>query len=497
MASLVNSRKFVSQSDYAPNPDETYYLLPFRFHSISKQKEVLVNEVGDYLIVPTGTAKSIAYRQIDYSSNLYRDLVANFFISPTPIPELLEVLASRYRTKKHFLQTFTALHIFVVSLRCNHTCHYCQVSRATENKSAFDISFADLDAGIDHMFLSPSHDLTMEFQGGEPLLAFEKVKYGVERALELNEIYKRNISFVICTNLTILSDDILQFCKTYNILISTSLDGPAFIHNANRFKSGRASHEMVVEGIKRARQALGHEKVSALMTTTPLSLKYPKEIIDHYLENEFHNIFLRPISPYGFAKKNLKKNNYQTDEFLNFYKQGLDYILELNQSGVSIREDYTSIILQKILSPFNVNYVDLQSPSGIVTSVVVFNYDGNVYASDESRMLAESHDYTFRLGHVSQPYAELFFSSKSKGLLNSGISECLAGCRDCAFLPFCGADPVVHYASQNDMEGNRAFSIFCKKNMEIIRHIFELLDQGGLHTESFFRSWINPKLLEL
>ena len=35
------------------------------------------------------------------------------------------------------------------------------------------------------MFKSPNKHLTMEFQGGEPLLSFELVKYGVLRAQKI------------------------------------------------------------------------------------------------------------------------------------------------------------------------------------------------------------------------------------------------------------------------------------------------------------------------
>jgi len=40
----------------------------------------------------------------------------------------------------------------------------------------------------------------------------------------------------------------------------------------------------------------------------------------------------------------------------------------------------------------------MQSPAGEAWSVLVYNYDGDVYASDESRMLAEMRDWTFRSG---------------------------------------------------------------------------------------------------
>ena len=59
-------------------------------------------------------------------------------------------------------------------------------------------------------------------------------------------------------------------------------------------------------------------------------------------------------------------------------------IIELNKQGEFFVEDYTRIILTKIITPFSIGYVDLQSPSGAINNAIVFNYDGKVYASDES-----------------------------------------------------------------------------------------------------------------
>lgn len=488
-----HSRKFKEASFYLQENERKYFLLPFRFHKITSEKEVIVNEVGDFLIVPIGTATRIANREIGIDDILYPDLFANFFISDKPIPDLIDILATRYRTKKSFLDDFTALHIFVTTLRCNHSCHYCQVSRVSENKTDFDISFEDLEAGIKHMFRSPAKSITMEFQGGEPLLSFDKVKYGIERALELNKNFKKEITFVICTNSTVFSNEILQFCKENSVIISTSLDGPEFLHNANRPKSGTKSYEMVIDGIRKAREVIGHDNVSVLMTTTSMSLDYPIEIINNYIENGFSNVFLRPISPYGFALKNTLKNLYETDKYLEFYKKGLNYILDLNKQGHFFVEDYTTVILKKMLTPFPVGYVDLQSPAGMINNVVVFNYDGKVYATDESRMLAENKDFTFQLGHVRNEYNSLFYGEKAELISRYMCNESLAGCSDCGFQTYCGADPVRNYVTQGDFEGYRPTSDFCKKNMEIIRHLFELIDKDGKELLPIFYSWINNR----
>jgi hypothetical protein len=134
LSTTRHTRKFKERSSYENIPD-SYYLLPFRFHRMADQREVLINELGDFMVVQEGTAMRIIQKEITVDTEedrvLYEDLMAGFIISETPVPDLLEVMATRYRTKKSFLDHFTSLHIFVISLRCEHTCHYCQVSRVT------------------------------------------------------------------------------------------------------------------------------------------------------------------------------------------------------------------------------------------------------------------------------------------------------------------------------------------------------------------------------
>ena len=404
------SRKF-KELEYYAGP-KSYHLLPFRFHQINEQKEIIVNETGDFLIVPNGTVSKIVNHELNYEEDneLYCDLLANFFISEEIVPPLIDVLATKYRTKKSFLDNFTSLHIFVISLRCDHTCHYCQVSRVSQNRDAFDMSRAHIDKGIEIMMRSPNPYVTMEFQGGEALLAFDNIIYAVEKAKESAILYDKHITFVICTNLSPLSDEMLDFCKENDVLISTSLDGPAFIHNQNRHRPGRDSYEYALRGITRCREVLGEDRVSALLTTTNLSLQYPNEIVDEYYGLGFKSIFLRPISPYGFAVKNQNKNHYETGKFIDFYKAAFKKIIDYNLEGHFFREDYATIILKKILTPFPVGYVDLQSPAGMINNVIVFNYDGKVFATDEARMVGEMNDFTFELGHLeSNSHEQLFY----------------------------------------------------------------------------------------
>lgn len=463
-----------------------YYLLPFRFERLN-DKEIIVNEVGDFLITEINMVDRIVNKKISPDEDLYKDLISSFFISETPIPALIDNYATRLRTKKSFLDGFTSLHIFVLTIRCNQNCVYCQASAKECNALQYDMKKEDLSNAIDLMFKSPSPSITMEFQGGEPTLMPELLLYAIQEAESKNELHKKQITYVLCTNSINLTDHIIDICREYKVLISTSLDGPEFLHNHNRGKTD--SYQKVVAGIGKARTALGDDKVSALMTTSEYSLNYPTEIIDSYLNNGFHSIFLRPLNPYGLATENDNWDLY-FERFIEFYKRSLDYIIQLNKEGIFFIEEFTALLLRKILTPFPIGFVDLQSPSGIINGVIVYNYDGYVYASDESRMLAEYNDFTFRLGHVSDMYEDIFYGRKVQELAQIWITEGIAGCADCAFQSYCGADPVRNYSTQGDPYGFRPTSSFCKKHKAIISHIISLLTEREKEVLPIFRQWL-------
>lgn len=462
-----------------------YALLPFNFTRLSG-KEVLVNELGDMLITPIGTAQKTVNHTLD-DEELYKSLVSNFFISEELLPSLLDIYASRLRLKKCFLDDRTALHIFVLTLRCNQNCVYCQASSREEGSIHCSMSNEMMEASVKLMFRSPSPCLTMEFQGGEPSLEPKLIRYGIEKAEEINKQENRELSYVLCTNCRSLSDELLELCKQYHVLISTSLDGPSFIHNKNRGRED--SYEKTMAGIQKACEVLGHEAVSALMTTSELALDYPKEIVDEYVKDGFTDIFLRALNPYGLATKNDDWERYN-ERFVDFYKVALDYIIELNNQGIFFREVYASIILRKMLTPYTTGFVDLQSPAGTVNSVLIYNYDGYVYASDESRMLAENGDYTFRLGKISDKYEDIVYGEKARKMGKIWANEALAGCSNCPVKAYCGADPVRHHSTQGDMYGFRPSSFVCKKNKAIIEYLISLIIEREDEVMPIFKSWL-------
>ena len=104
-------------------------------------------------------------------------------------------------------------------------------------------------------------------------------------------------------------------------------------------------------------------------------------------------------------------------------------------------------------------------------------------------MLAEMGDKRFCMGNVQQDgYQEIILSPALIEPLESSVAECVPMCEQCAFVPFCGADPDYHFATQRDYVGNKAKSGFCRKNMEIFRHLFTLLNSEG--SRRILESWV-------
>jgi len=465
-------------------------LLPLRFERRADGDYFVANIVGDIIRLTESELSKLIEGDVIPGDGLYERAYSAHLIAPPDEKAKLQLLALRLRSRYEFLSQSTALHIFVVTLRCEHSCPYCQVSRQNTDKQLFDMSQDTAEKALAIALQSPTQRLKIEFQGGEPLLNFELIKWIVCRAKELARPLSKVVDFVIASNLALLDDDILAFCKTHDILLSTSLDGPADLHNKNRPRPGGNSHELAVRGIKRAQEYLGRDCVGALMTTSESSLPRARDIIDAYLELDLDGIFLRPLSPYGFAVKTKWIRKYDARRWLSFYEEGLEYILDINRTGRRFPEFYAGLILQRMLTDQPTSYVDLRSPAGAGLGALIYNYDGRIFASDEGRMLAEMDDDAFELGHVDRDtFRSILLSDRLLELVGRSLTQTAPACSDCAFEAHCGADPVYHHATQGDVLGIKPISEFCARQKGVMTLLLDKL-MNNPDDAKILRSWV-------
>ncbi len=439
--------------------------------------------------------KKIASYELSHNSDLYLNLKAKHFITETISDPAIELLSIKYRTKKEFLSHFTSLHMFEITARCNQKCVYCQVSSKDPDKIGCDMDIETATKAVDIALMSPSKQIKIEFQGGEPLLNFETIKHIIQYATTQASLRKKKIEFVVCTNLTLATDEMFKYFSDNNVLISTSLDGPHKVHDScRRYRDGRSTYEDVIKSLDKARKYIKPSKISALMTTTRYSLSYPNEIVEEYIENGLSSIFIRPLNPFGYVKQRINEIGYNPFEFVSFYKEILNYVLKANQKRDFLEESFASLLLTRILTPFSTGFVDLQFPAGTGISGVMYGHNGNVYLSDESRMLANMGDFSFCLGNVHKnTYKELFYNDTILNIIKNSCAESLPGCSDCAFQMYCGTDPIRNYATQKDTWGHRPTNDLCSINREIIRYLFETILENNPKQMDVFWSWITGR----
>jgi uncharacterized protein len=103
---------------------------------------------------------------------------------------------------------------------CNLKCKYCFANEGTYNHKSQFLSKTTCD-NILHLIENFPSIKYITFFGGEPFLNYKCIQYLCEKIKKLNS----NIKFLTQTNGTIMSEEIKEIIKTYNIQITLSIDG--------------------------------------------------------------------------------------------------------------------------------------------------------------------------------------------------------------------------------------------------------------------------------
>lgn len=338
------------------------------------------------------------------------------------------------------------LHIVVLTKRCNLDCSYCHMNPEPVGSDSrrFDLQPDTAREIIRFISESPSSNITIEFQGGEPFLNFGTLRFFVEEARRLDALAGKHVRFTVVSNLMVAKDEQLAFCMDNGISISYTLNGPQHIHDHYRkTRSGSNSYLIVIDSIRQIQA-----KYPGLIATSPLCVidadnsQTMEQMIDFFYEAGFSGLSLIRLKNLG----NARKNNLALEirEFLKYYIAGLDYIFDKNRGlGRVFFERSVPVALRKIICDSNVGLVDWRNPCGDVSGAITYDYDGEILPADEARSLRAE----FGLGNVKNTtYEGLIRKRETFRTMNLSLRDRDAECRECAFNPYCGVMPVIEFA---------------------------------------------------
>lgn len=459
-------------------------LLPYNVSRI-REHYLLTTPWGGWTVLDKDDFKRVNRMSFDEDSGLFKTLKkSRFLLEENSLNRIVEDFCQL----RAGLFYDTGLHIAVVTDNCNFNCLYCQTKK-TDKYTNMDLKVAT--KVIAYLFSSTNPNARLEFQGGEPLLNWQAVKFLVEYSRKQNKIEKKNLAISLVSNLSLLDKEKLDFLLKHDVEFCTSLDGPQELHDKNRiFKNGSGTYAVVVQQIKILQEEYKkrgiNKKIGALPTITRQSLGYAKEIIDEYVKLGLDTIHLRPTNKLGQAEKNWDRIGYSAEEFNNFWRESLDYILELNRKGIDIKEMMVVSMLKKILKKEDPLYVDLDSPCGAARSQLAYAPNGDVYTCDEARMIGSD---TFKLGNMlrdkyqdAMKNQNLFYTSEAS-LLNLWDYNS-------AFCIWSGTCPVMNFYQQN----NPVVKITQTPKHKIHNFQFNYIFEKIIYDKEaykIFKNWVN------
>lgn len=460
-----------------------YKLNYFNFKE-RKDNYLITNDMGKYAFLSKEDFNKLVQKQ-ELDTNIKQELIDKGFIYEKNEEIFASDMAMKVRKHKEYLLVPTSLHIFVVSKNCNFNCIYCQAGNLNQ-KEDYKMSKETAKKAVDIAIKSPSQYLTFEFQGGEPLTNFEVIKYIVEYSKSISN--GKFIEYNLVSNLSLLTNEMLEFFVENEVSICTSIDGNKELQNINRPYKGKDSYTETISKVKLLKEK--RINVNAIETTTRYSLERYKEIIDEYINLGLESIFIRPLTRLGKADNNWKNIGYEADEFLEFYRKSLDYIIEKNKEGILLSEGHSNIFLKKILLGKPVNYMELRSPCGGAIGQLAYYYDGDIYTCDEGRMLSEMGNSSFKVGNVFEnTYEDLMQCDCTKAMCISSCIECIPFCSTCAYMPYCGTCPVINLAQDGNIFTKNAREFRCKIYSGILDILFDYIENSN-DVVDIFKNWI-------
>ncbi|MDR2546793.1 MAG: radical SAM protein [Lachnospiraceae bacterium] len=153
--------------------------------------------------------------------------------------------------------------------QCNLRCDYCVYNESygsERNFSSKDMTKETVKASIDYIANYQGDELAITFYGGEPLLRFDLIKYGVEYAQ--STIKDKKITYSMTTNLTLMTKEMAEFfASVEGFGITCSIDGPENVHDQYRkYPDGRGSFHDAMRGLRHLADAYDKETFASIIS---------------------------------------------------------------------------------------------------------------------------------------------------------------------------------------------------------------------------------------
>lgn len=406
---LTGSQGYLADESYFPLADDRY--VSFKIKTEKNEYTILLNpEVGSWVAFTEDEFKQ--YK----SGKLPMHQMENLYL------RRLATDSDRESVEMDFPEPADRPSVVVVNLTmaCNLKCKYCFAS-CEPGKG--DYMHEDvMERIITEMFKMPSKLITFELQGGEPLCCFEGMKKFVEISEKYKDQYNKTVKYRTVTNATLVTDEVIEFAKKYNVAVCVSLDGDESMTNQTRiYADGRGAFEDIMKGVKKLQSQYRID--GAVCTIGQHNMKDAERIMNFFIEQGI-SFKPRPANLLGRELENHTTTNSGewAEAFIKMHQMSDD--AEVENYSVHIHEE-------NVYGPVR-DYICLRYPCGAAREVISVNPDGTVYPCDGFK-----NEEDFNMGNILEESLDEILSKDWVETLRNRTHKDIEKCSTCMFRAMC------------------------------------------------------------
>ncbi|MBS5965557.1 MAG: radical SAM protein [Finegoldia magna] len=229
----------------------------------------------------------------------------------------------------------------IMANSCNMNCKYCYAEGGNYGRKnglmKKEVAYKVVE------FVNRNGIKNVCFFGGEPLLAFESIKF-------ICSHLKDKVNYLIQTNGTILNDEIIELLKKYKFSVTVSIDGNKEINDKNRiFVNGKGTYDVIAENIdKMLDNGINISVLEGTITKNTNRIESFSNI-EKFLKNRFKG-------PLVQLEKDLNYNDIYDDREKEYYGSLDEIVKKFDKRIINNLGDYKDpidhIISQKYQSYF-------------------------------------------------------------------------------------------------------------------------------------------------
>lgn len=273
---------------------------------------------------------------------------------------------------------------FAPTYKCNFRCSYCfgghgdnytGVQREFTNETLCEM----LDFFFNIAFPMAKRYRIDFVSGGEPLMGINIIKATIEYIEKHICATGKLVSMWLCTNGSLISDEIIEYLSEHNVSIGISLDGRKEYNDRHRVDAfGNGTYVQICKGISLVKNNTNASKkikeIWGLCTATNENCDFV-DILRHMKSLGFKNVQIRLIR---------SEASYEIEKIVGEYNKLADFLLEQFSDG---NVDYLRMILNdndqfgKVLKRILLDRVLVRRCNAGVNKVTICP-DGSIYPCD-------------------------------------------------------------------------------------------------------------------